>query len=179
MTKKPETRAQRIKRITLRNTMLTLVGYSLHLSASYIGKFLNLTSCTYSQLNFIVIITLVTISMFCLYITFNKEISFRLSQKIGIAQLLNMLAIMGLWLFFIQELRGIALFSVMIPFIFFFSVGTVTTSIIIAILFIIIYLFVSYYCIYQLGQSGSFLTEVFFCFCFSYTVLFLSGMTDA
>lgn len=178
MTDRSETRAQKVKRITLRNTILTFIGYSLHLGASYVGKFLNLTSCSYRQLNLIVLLIVVTIALFCIFIKTKKEISYKLSQWIGIAQLLNMLLILGLWLFFIQELRGVALFSVMIPFIFFFSVGTVLTSIVIAILFMLIYLAIAYYSIYYMGQDGSFLTEAFFCFCFAYTVLFLIGMTD-
>ncbi|MCP4160636.1 MAG: methyl-accepting chemotaxis protein [Deltaproteobacteria bacterium] len=177
MKKKREYRNEYVKRITIRNTFYTLVGYSLPVISSYIAISLDLTSCTFEQMHLITLLVVGTVSLFLIYIHFKKEITYKLSETLGLAQLINWLFVYSVWLFYLNEIKLMALFSAMIPFVFFFSIGSVKSSLAIIITFHIVYIAEAYYCIYHLGQINTFKQDLFYAFCFFYSSLFLVGIT--
>ena len=179
MNSKKETRGQRIRRITLRNTMLSYLGYWLPIISSYIAIGFNLTSCTFRQMNYVLIYITISVWLFVLFVYLHKEVTYRMSNILGIMQLVNWLMVTAFWLLFLNEIRILALFSSMIPFVFFFAVGNIYSSLLIAMTFVTIYLAEAWYCIVMNGQGGSFWHELFFTFCFFYATLFLIGMTHA
>ena len=171
-------RQELIKKVTMRNTLLTLPGYMLPVVSTYVAIYLGLTSYPYRIMNMMVLLVLSTVSIFILYIHFKKNITTRESDIIGIAELINFIFLYSIWLLFLNEIRILALFNAMIPFIFFFSVGTMVSSLIITFSFHIVYIVESYICIFYLGQINTFKSDVFYCICFLYTSLFLLAMTN-
>lgn len=169
-------RLKKVKRITLRNTMLSLPGYLVGLSASYLAKALNLTSCSYANINYILLLITCSVCTVAFIVYLKKTVTVRFSQIIGLFQLFIFLIICGVWLYMMNEVRILALFAAVIPFTFFFIVGNIVTSMIIVILFEAIYLSISYYSITYAGQPGSFLLEFFHSYCSFFSALFLISM---
>lgn len=168
-----EKRSEKVKSITLRNTLLSLPGYFVAFSASYIAKFLNLTSCAYTTIHILVLIVLLAVGLFSAIIVLKKRISVQFSQVIGLTQLSFWLIICGVWMYYLNEVRILALFASVIPFTFFFIVGNILSSLTIIILFQIMYLCISYYSINHVGQSGNFTLEIFHSYCSFFYGVFL------
>ncbi len=178
MTKRKESRKEMTKRITLRNSIFAFLGYLLPFSFSYIAIYMNLTSCSYEKMNFLLLIICLTALLFLSYIYFKKEITYRESQNIGIAQLVNWLFIFTIWLFSLKEARFLALPSAIIPFIFFFPIGSVVSSLVITIVFHIIFIIEAYYSTYFLRVTDTFKQDVFYCSSFFFSSLFIILMTQ-
>ena len=173
-----EIRTKRIKKVTLRNTLLAYLGYLIPISASYLGKFLNLTSSPYSYIHFIFFLVTVTCILFLIIAYYKKEMSFKFGQYFGLAQLVNWLFISMVWLVILRELRIIGLLNSLIPFMFFFTIGNLTTSIVIVTVFSASYLLAAYYSIHYLGQQGTIVREAFHTYTFYYSSLFLVFMSQ-
>jgi len=169
-------RLKKVKKITLRNTLLSLPGYFVGLSASYIAKALNLTSCSYASINYLSLFTICSVCFFALIIYLKKTVTVKFSQIIGLFQIFFWLVLCGFWLYVMHEVRILALFASVIPFTFFFIIGNIATSMIIVILFEAIYLSTSYYSITYGGQTGSFVLEFYHSYCSFFSALFLISM---
>ncbi len=174
-----EKRLKKVKAITLRNTMLTLPGYFVGISGTYIAKFFNLSSCTYSQVNYLFLFICIVISIFTLIIYTRKTVTIKFSQVIGLMQLGAWLIICVFWLKMLNEARILGLFVAVVPFTFFFIVGNILSSLIVVVLFETVYLSVAYYGITVSGQPGNFTLEVFHSYCSFFSALFLVLMAHA
>ncbi|MFO8144781.1 MAG: hypothetical protein R6T89_03540 [Candidatus Syntrophosphaera sp.] len=145
---------KKVKQITLKNTLSTYPAYAGPILITYAAKYFGLTSCPYNYLNYLSLMMLATITLFSLIVYLKKKVTIQFSQIIGIAQLINWLLLSTVWLAVINEIRVLALFSSLVVYIFFFSVGNFLSSLLIVGTFQTSYLVVSYYCITYLGQAN-------------------------
>lgn len=165
-----------VKKITLRNTLLSYPTYLFPILVTYAARYFELFSCQYSYLNYLLSYVLASVAFFYGLIYFKKRVTIQFSQYIGIAQLVNWLFISANWIFLLGEIRVVAFFSALVAFIFFFSVGNYISSLIFFGLFQIIYLIISYYGINVVGQAGDFKREIFHAYSFFYSMIFLLSM---
>ena len=170
-------RTQRIKDITLRNTLLSLFGYFSAISASYIAKYFNLTSCSYVDIGYMLLLVIVVVGTFALTIYMKKKITTLFRQTVNIGQLLTWFIICGVWLNLMNEIRILALFAAVIPMLFFFTIGNIVSSLIVVTLFEAMYISISYYGITYAGQAGSLRLELFHSYCSFFTAIFLIVMS--
>lgn len=167
-----------MKKLTLRNTLLAYIGYMIPISATYLGKFLHLTTVPYSYIHYLFLLITITNGAFYIFTYSKDKVSFKFGQYIGIVQLLNWLIVGSIWIVVIHELRIIALLNSLIPFMFFFAIGNLASSLAIVTLFSASYLLASYYSIHYLGQSGTITREVFYTYCFYYSSVFIVFMSQ-
>ncbi len=170
-------RIKRIKRIALKNNILAFIIGTIPLLFTYVGRYYGLTSCPYYKLNNFSFIFISTLAFLVLLVYFKKVITFRFSQWIFLAHLINAIMISAYWITLLDSMRILIMFNSITVYIFLFSVGNLFVSIVFTSLFLIVYLSMSYYCINYLGQSGTFVQEFFYCYVYFFCVAFLLGMS--
>lgn len=168
---------QRIKNITLRNTLLSLLGYTSAITASCLAKYFNLTSCSYTDIGYLLLLVIIVVGTFALLVYMKKNITTLFRIIINIGQLLAWFVICGIWLNLMNEIRVLALFSAIIPMLFFFTIGNIVSSMVVVTLFEAMYISISYYGITYAGQAGSFELELFHSYCSFFTAIFLIVMS--
>lgn len=164
-----DSKSERFKKITLKNTLLSYIGYLIPVSASYLAIYLNLTSCSYRNLNWLVLVIVLTVSVFYMLIYLKQEVTYKYGQIIGVLQLINWLLLSGVWLILMNDIKVLALASAVIPFTFLFLVGNLFSSFAILGIFVLSYNVITYYCINAIGFSGNMKIEILYSIVFIYS----------
>ncbi len=153
----------RYKRKKLLNICYNILfGYFISQIATFIAKWLGLTSMEYSRMVLYAIIVISGTLVFILAIFLKKTITIKFAKIIFILQSFLFLCMYTLWVYDLNEIRILGLFFALVALTFELTFTTLKQSLFLSMGTAIIQLSVTYYAIYHGNQAGSFSHELFF-----------------
>ncbi|HET8870716.1 MAG TPA: GGDEF domain-containing protein [Aquabacterium sp.] len=141
--------------------------------AALVAKLLNLSSIQGEEIAFVASLTLGASALFLLVTRYRGTLTNGYVSLFHFGQYVIWLAMYGIWVLTLREIRVMALFCALMPLTFLLADTKMLQSLVIAITAIVIQIGASYYAIYVLHQVGHFPLEVFYTFCFAPAALFL------
>ncbi len=164
----------RRKKILLISTLLVLFCEMLTQVASIGAKLIGLSSITYIQILFCLIVSigLTCITLMLVYV--QRTITLKKINIFYYAHLIMFLFLYLMWIIFLHEARTIGFFFAILACCFLLAKSNFIWSLSISITTSILHIAGSYWAITYLGQSGSFKTQLFYAFCFLPTALMMS-----
>ncbi len=165
--------SEALKNFTRRNTLYTMAGYAVPLSSTYIARYLELTTISYRIINFLFLSMVLLISFFLSVVYFKKNFTPKFNNILWFFHFTCWILLFVIWMYHIDEVRQIALYSAMITFIYLFSIGSIKSALVIMFFYQTIYISMAYIGIYHLGHHGSFKLELLYNYCFFFASLFL------
>ena len=167
------------KKFLLKYTWQSLYGYGLTWSILFFAKLFGIASFGYDNLLIDFIWILLSVGTFIFWINRYEKIKSGTSNLITIAEFVNWLALFWYTIFFMDEIRMVALFFSIIVLVFMLSHSNFVTSIAITIFFAITFIIISYICINFLNQKGVFSEQLFYVIIFIPTGIYISWMSEA
>ncbi|HET8869833.1 MAG TPA: GGDEF domain-containing protein [Aquabacterium sp.] len=164
---------ERRRRILLRNGALVFLGYTVTQIVTLAAKLLKLSSIQSQEIAFVACLTLGMSALFLLVTQKKRHLSNTYVNLFHFGQYVIWLAMYGIWVLTLREVRVIALFCALMPLTFLLADTKMLQSLVIAISAIVIQIGASHYAIYSLHQVGHFPLEVFYTCCFAPAALFL------
>jgi serine phosphatase RsbU (regulator of sigma subunit) len=166
------------KKLLLKYTWQSLYGYGMTWGMLFFAKLFGIASFDYSFLWFIFSWIVVSVGIFLFWISRNSLIQPDKAKVITLLEFVNWIAIFWYAIFFLDEIRLVALFFSIIVLVFMLSHSNFITSIAISIFFAITYIFITYICINFLGQHGVFSEQLFYVIIFLPTAFYISWMSE-
>ena len=162
------------KKILLFSTLLVLFSYLLAQAASIGAKLTGLSSITYTQILFCIIVCTGLTCAIMILIYIQKTVSVKKVNIFYYTQFVIFLLLYLLWIIFLHEARTIGFFFAVLALCFLLSNSNFVWSFTISIATSALHTAGSYWAITYLGQSGSFKTQLFYVFCFLPSALMMS-----
>jgi serine phosphatase RsbU (regulator of sigma subunit) len=159
-------------------TKQSMFGYSLTFMLLLVAKFMGIVSFGYEQLIVDAIWIFASVGIFLFWINRYSEISVTTRNVITLIEFANWLAIFWYTIFFLNEIRMVALFFSIIALVFMLSHSNFITSIAITLFFAITYIIITYICINFLQQSGNFTEHLYYVLVFVPTGIYISWMSE-
>lgn len=177
----PNTSEKQIKRkkFLLKYTRQSLYGYGLTLSILFFAKLFGVANFGYDKLIVDFIWIFLSVGIFIFWINRYEKINTSTSNAITILEFANWLAVFWYTIFFLDEIRMVALFFSIIVLVFMLSHSNFITSIAITVFFAITFIIISYICINFLNQQGNFYEQLFYVIVFIPTGFYISWMSEA
>ena len=175
-----DTTAKQIQRkeFLYKYTWQSLYGYGITLGMLFFAKIFGIATFGYSELIFDLVWILLSVGTFLFWIRNYTQISSGAGNLITIIEFVNWLAIFWYTIFFLNEIRMVALFFSIVMLVFMLSHSNFITSIAITIFFAITYIIITYICINFLNQEGNFSEQLFYVIIFLPTGLYISWMSE-
>jgi len=142
-----------------------------------LAKFMGIVSFGYEQLIVDAIWIYASVGIFLFWISSYTEISVTTRTLITVIEFANWLAIFWYTIFFLNEIRMVALFFSIIALVFMLSHSNFITSIAITLFFAITYIIITYICINFLQQKGHFTEHLYYVLVFVPTGIYISWMS--
>ena len=167
------------KKFLHKYTWQSLYGYGITLGMLFFAKIFGIANFGYDKLLFDTAWILLSVGTFLFWIKRYQQISTTTSNIITLIEFINWLAIFWYTIFFLDEIRMVALFFSIIVLVFMLSHSNFITSIAITVFFAITYIIITYICINFLGQKGVFSEQLFYVIIFIPTGCYISWMSEA
>ena len=168
----------RRREFILKHTRQSLIGYSMTLGMLFIAKLSGIASFGYTNLLIDFLWILISVGGFIFWITRYSKITESSANTITVLEFINWLVIFWFSIFFMNEIRILALFFSIIALVFMLSHSNFITSLVITLFFAITYTIISYVCINFLNQKGNFYEELFYVIIFLPTGFYISSMSE-
>ena len=166
------------RKFLFRYTKQSLYVYCISLSILFFAKLFGLGKFGYDKLIIDLVWVFTSVPLFLFWITRYEKISVSTSNLITIVEYLNWISIFWFTIFFLNEIRLVAVFLSIIGLVFMLSHSNFLTSIVVSVFFAVTYIIISYICINFLNQAGDFYTELFYIIIFLPTGIYISWMTE-
>lgn len=154
--------------------ILALLGYFLSQVATVGAKILGLSSITYTEIAVIASLAIVVTITFIFIMSLYKSPTKNFGNVMFYGQYVIFLSMYTVWIYKLNEMRSLGLVCALIAVTFVVFYTTVGKSLFMSMGTTIIQIAVSYYAIKIKGQTGSFVTEVFYAINFIPSFLFIS-----
>ena len=141
-------RIDRRRKIILRYHLFIFLGYVASLLGLFIIKYFDLTPVKFSYIVYLTIVTLSSSLLFSSLIALKKNLSTSYAIGVALVQFTVWLCLYTIYVFFLHEMRVMALFFALMPITFLLTSTKLAQSLIISVGAGMIQLAVAYYAIF-------------------------------
>jgi len=172
-------RNKRRKKIIVRNNFYVFGCYVFSQLATLIAKWLGFSTSSYFDIILILSFSLVSVVTFSVITLIKKEITKKFAYTIFFSQFFVWLVFYAFWVFFLGEIRSVAMYFAILGLIFMFAgYIRIYQALAISLTTVIIQLIISYVAIKHFNQKGNFIFEAFIIMCYLPCTVFISYLSS-
>ena len=167
-------RDRRRRQILKQNLIYVIIAYCITQLAGFVGKVAGLSSITHGQILFILCTAVGATILYFPFINARKRFTDTYVNVVFFSQFVVWLILYAFWIYFLAELRSLALFFALLALIFLISNSNFLQSAVISISATIVQITISYCAIHLKGQPGQFKEELLYTASFLPSAIFIS-----
>jgi serine phosphatase RsbU (regulator of sigma subunit) len=158
----------------IKTEIFVIVGYSIVTIETFIARMIGLIKMSYYDIVLLGIIVIAGTSLSLLINLFKKSIGPNLEKVLFAVQIILYIILFSTWVYRLVEIRPFALFSSLFAIIVVISYTNLLQSLIISVSTVISFIAICYYAETIARQSGNFIQDMFYAFCFIPISIFIS-----